>query len=164
MTQKEILAKQKLQQLSIGWIITAALGGLITLFGAIWNDIWVSMLQSAFDGLPKTLLYNTILILLILLMFALSWALFLRPKNVFRKYLFDRYSGVLVKKKKSSESEEYFCTSCLLVDSIESPLKKMPDAWYCQIVSCSQKYPDPNFIRPPRKKLRMKIRGIKRGV
>jgi hypothetical protein len=157
MFPKEYVAKQELRQLSKGWILPSLLSGILVLFLLLWNDIWISILQSAFDKLPKSALYNTILILLILLVSAFYWVFSLYQKNYLRKYLFDRRSGVLIKKKKSGESEEYFCTSCLLSDNIESPLKKLPDAWYCQIISCSQKYPDPDFRRPPRKKLRMKM-------
>jgi hypothetical protein len=147
----------QLQKLSLGWIVAAILSAIGSLFFFLWNDIWISLLQIAFDKLPKSAIYNSFLLLLVLLLSSLLYAFYLRPKNIRAKYNFDKRSGILIHKK----TGEYFCLSCFLENGIESPLKEKKDGWYCLVKSCSQKYPNPDYKKSTfRPRVVIRIRGI----
>jgi hypothetical protein len=152
LNQKESTTKPEFGKSVIGWYVPTVLGLALFFSGSIWNELWTRFLDSMLSGVPRSMLYNIILLCLTLLLFALSWILYHRPKNLINRFVFDKRSGI----SKHKKSGKYYCTSCLLTTQIQSQLIERPDGWYCQVSSCSKRYPNPDY-RPPKKQLNIRV-------
>ena len=123
------------------YLLAALIGALTYLFAIVWKEILLPLAQVLMPELSKTGLLAIILIQLLVLLIALAYLFFSRNKK--RQYRFDKRLGIYFHKKTSDP----FCTSCLATD-IESPMKELPNGWYCKRKGCEQYYGNPNYKKP----------------